>query len=82
MAADRVEFDYAQLDVMGVFYAENEIRDRKQRNVAGAFFSSYFDMGSNVPAIYQVPEIVHNLPPGMIGNFRIWKIDRTMWREV
>jgi len=82
MAADRIEFDRAGLEVMGVFYGGNKIVSKKQTSVAGTFFSPYFDMGSNVPSIYQVPDVVHNLPPGMIGNFRLWQIKRMMWREV
>ncbi len=82
MAADEVEFNSSQLNVMGVFYAENKITSAKQTSVAGTFFSDYFDMGQNVPAIYQVPEVVGNLPPGMIGDFRIWTIKKTTWGEI
>ena len=33
----------------------------------GTMASNDFDMGTNVPAISQVPETVDHLPPGMIG---------------
>ena len=84
MAADRVEFDCSQVNVMGVFYAENEIKSKKQTSVAGTFMSSYFDMGSNVPAIYQVPEVWRNLPPGMIGlpDTRVWVVKKLTWGEI
>ena len=82
MAANQIGFDYAGIDVMGVFYAENTIVARKQTSVAGTFFSNYFDMGQNVPSIYQVPQTIGNLPPGMIGDIRIWTVKRTTWGEI
>ncbi len=62
----------AQMDVMGLFYAEKKITCSKQTDVVGTFVSNYFDMGTNVPAIYQVPEVINNLPPGMIGGNTLW----------
>lgn len=62
----------AQMDVMGLFYAENKITCSKQTDVLGTFVSNYFDMGRNVPAIYQVPEVINHLPPGMIGGNAYW----------
>jgi len=82
MAANAIVFDSAQINVMGVFYAENQIISKKQTSVAGTFFSNYFDMGTNVPAIYQVPEVVRNLPAGMIGDFRVWVVKRLTWGEI
>jgi len=82
MAADTVTFASAQINVMGVFYAENEIVSSKQTSVTGTFFSQYFDMGLNVPAIYQVPDVVKNLPPGMIGDFRVWTVKKVTWGEI
>jgi len=82
MAADTISFNSAQINVMGVFYAENQIVSEKQTSVAGTFFSNYFDMGQNVPSIYQVPETAQYLPPGMIGDARIWTVKRMTWREV
>jgi hypothetical protein len=64
MALNEVNLDSSQLQVMGVFYAENQIASQKQTSVAGTFLSNYFDMGQNVPAIYQMPSTVGNLPPG------------------
>jgi len=82
MAGDTITFDWAQCNVMGVFYAENQIAALKQTSVAGTFLSNYFDMGLNVPAIYKVPEIVGYLPRGMIGDTRMWAIRRLTWGEI
>jgi hypothetical protein len=82
MAANAITFNSAQINVMGVFYAENQIASQKQTSVAGTFFSNYFDMGQNVPSIYQVPDVIGNLPAGMIGNFRIWTVKRITWGEI
>ena len=72
----------AQLDIMGAFYAQNKITSAKQTNVMGTFVSNYFDMGTNVPNIYQVPALADNLPLGMIGNYPILAISQASWREL
>lgn len=72
----------AQLDIMGAFYAQNKIQSAKQTNVMGTFVSNYFDMGTNVPNIYQVPALSDNLPLGMIGNYPILAISQVAWREL
>jgi hypothetical protein len=72
----------AQLNIMGAFYAQNQIRSEKQTNVMGTFVSNYFDMGTNVPNIYQVPALADNLPLGMIGNYPILAISQVSWREL
>jgi len=82
MAEDTITFNSAGINVMGVFYAENKIVSQKQTNVAGSFVSNYFDMGQNVPAIFQVPETTYNLPPGMIGSVHIWAIKKITWSEI
>lgn len=56
----------AQLEVMGLFYAENQITINKQTKVMGTIVSNFFDMGGQVPDIYQVPETVNFMPDGMI----------------
>ena len=58
----------AQLQVMGLFYAENQITINKQTKVMGTIVSNYFDMGGQVPDIYQVPETVNHMPDGMISG--------------
>jgi hypothetical protein len=72
----------AQLDIMGAFYAQKKITSAKQTNVMGTFVSNYFDMGTNVPNIYQVPALADNLPLGMIGNYPILAISQVSWREL
>ena len=72
MTPNNISFTTAQLDVMGVFYAENSIIAQKQTDILGTFVSNYFDMGTNVPAIYQVPQVSNNLPPGMIAQNSRW----------
>jgi len=72
----------AQLDIMGAFYAQQSISSQRQTNVMGTFVSNYFDMGTNVPNIYQVPALASNLPMGMIGNYPILAISQQSWREL
>lgn len=72
----------AQLDIMGAFYAQNRITSQKQTNIMGTFVSNYFDMGTNVPNIYQVPALADNLPIGMIGNYPILAVSQVAWREL
>ena len=63
--------DHAQLDLLGAFYAEGQISSDKQTVVMGTFVAEYFDMGNQVPDIYQVPALVQNLPLGMIANYPV-----------
>lgn len=72
----------SQLEIMGAFYAQGKITAQKQTDVMGTFVSNYFDMGTNVPSIYQVPDLADNLPLGMIGNYPILALSRVSWREV
>jgi hypothetical protein len=71
----------AQLKVMGAFYAQNRIYSAKQNKIFGTFVSTYFDMGSNVPNIYQVPALRNNLPPAMPGADPIIYLRLRGWRE-
>lgn len=57
----------AHINVMAAIYAQDQIRVTKQTNIAGALVASYFDMGTNVPSVFQVPLLSSNLPPGMPG---------------
>lgn len=74
MTPNRIGFNEANIDVMGVFYAEDRIVVQKQTDMMGTIVSNYFDMGTNVPSIFQVPETVNNLPPGMVGESSKWYI--------
>ncbi|MER3413808.1 MAG: hypothetical protein C4341_06135 [Armatimonadota bacterium] len=71
----------SQLKMMGAFYAQGVIRSAKQNQIAGTFVASYYDMGTNVPNIYQVPKLAGNLPPGMPGDKPIISLKRKAWRE-
>ncbi len=72
----------AQLSIMGAFYAEQQISTQRQTNVMGTFVSNYFNMGTNVPSIFQVPTLADNLPLGMIGNYPILNMRSESWREI
>ncbi len=58
----------SQLSMAGAFYAQGTITSAKQNQIAGTFVASYFNMGTNVPKIYQVPSLVNNMPPAMPGD--------------
>lgn len=49
----------SKLDMMGGFYAQGRIALDMQTTIIGSIVGDYFDMGSNVPDIYQVPELVN-----------------------
>lgn len=72
MTPNSMNIDAAGLDVMGLFYAEDTMAVSKQTDLVGTIVSNYFDMGLNVPAVFQVPETVNNMPPGMIGSNAKW----------
>jgi hypothetical protein len=72
----------AQCAIAGAFYAAKQIKSQKQTNVLGTFVSNYFDMGTNVPSIFQVPSLADNLPLGMVGNYPILSLQQKVWREI
>ncbi len=72
----------SQCDIMGAFYAQNMIKISKQTDVMGTMVANYFDMGSQVPNIYQVPALADNLPYGMIANYPITTLQQVAWREI
>lgn len=72
----------SQLELMGAFYAAKQIKSQKQTIVTGTYVSNYFDMGTNVPEIYQVPSLADNLPIGMIGAGPVLVFSQISWREV
>jgi len=75
----------AQLNMMGAFFAGDEITNKKQNQLAGAMVSNYFQL-DNVPDLFHVPSIVDNLPPGMPGGETIdiytYKVVNGTWREL
>jgi hypothetical protein len=58
----------SQLSMAGAFYAQGTIKSAKQNEIAGTFVASYFDMGTNVPDLFQVPSLPYNMPPAMPGD--------------
>lgn len=72
----------SQLKIMGAFYAQNTVQTTKQTIIMGTFVGNYFDMGNQVPDIYQVPELADNLPYGMIGAYPILTFQQVSWREL
>jgi len=83
MTPGDIEFDEANIDVMGVFYAEGEIELKKQTNIAGTIVSNYFDIGNQVPSIYQVPSLFDNLPSGIISSLEPdWVMRVSAWQEL
>jgi len=72
----------SQLKMMGAFYAQNKITSAKQNQIAGTFVSENFDMGINVPKIFQVPGLENNLPPGMPGATVTYTMHTSNWHEV
>lgn len=71
----------SQLSMAGAFYAQGKIISAKQNQIAGTFVANFFDMGTNVPNIYQVPALVHNMPPGMPGDKNYYTLKIKSWRE-
>lgn len=57
----------SQLTMFAAVYAEDNMFINKQTRLAGATVANYFDMGDNVPRIWQVPRLSSTLPPGMPG---------------
>ena len=72
----------SQLSMMGAFYSEGACITEKQSNILGTFVANYFNMGKNVPSIFQVPALARNLPYGMIGNYPIILLSLESWREL
>jgi hypothetical protein len=75
----------AQLNIMGAFFAGDQITNKKQNQFAGAMVSNYYQI-DNVPDLFHVPSIVDNLPPGMPGSETIdiytYKVVPGTWREL
>lgn len=57
----------SQINVMAALYGESAAYLNKQTDVAGAIVSQAFDLGNQVPSVWQVPTLSTNLPPGMPG---------------
>lgn len=87
VAQDRIEIATgggdSNLRLTGAFFGENKVVLQKQTQIAGSLVSNYFDMGNQVPALYQVPELGRNMPPGMPGSdLRIIFVKTLSWKEL
>lgn len=84
---DRVELATgggdAQLTMAIAMYAQHQIVSSKQNQIAGTMVTSFFSM-SNVPSLYQVPELANHLPEGIPGKDPIWiaSISIESWQEI
>ncbi len=71
--------------VMAAMYAEEKTTIKKQSRIAGAVVTRWFDMGNNVPRIFQAANLSKNLPPGMPGGdpmLFVTGADVTNWYQV
>jgi len=73
----------SELTMAMAMYAQYTITIGKQCEIAGTCVSSYFSM-TNVPHIYQVPELAAHLPPGLPGGDPIWIVTITIksWQDL
>ncbi len=71
----------AQLKLAGAFYAQGKISSAKQNEIMGTFVANFYDMGTNVPKIYQVPALPTNMPPAMPGDKLFFTLKNQSWRE-
>lgn len=71
----------SQLSMAGAFYAQGKIVSAKQNQIAGTFVANFYDLGTNVPNIYQVPALPFNMPPGMPGDKNYFTIKVQSWRD-
>ena len=72
----------SQLKGAGAWYAQRTIKSAKQNEFAGTYVANYFDMGTNVPSIFQVPTLAQNLPPGMPGGDSVVACQVQSWVHV
>ena len=74
----------SQLTAMGAFFAQGQITNYKQNQIAGAVVANYCEF-YNVPDLFQVPSIVEHLPPGMPGHevsLYIYEVVENSWCEL
>jgi len=71
----------SQLSMAGAFYAQGTIYSAKQNQIAGTFVANFFDMGNNVPNIYQAPSLPQHMPPGMPGDKNYYTVKVKTWRQ-
>ncbi len=67
-------------EIMGLFYAENSVTVNKQTSIAGTIIGNTYTM-DQVPAIYQVPATLDNLPPDYICDQPFWVMKVISWQK-
>jgi hypothetical protein len=74
----------SQLQLMGGFYAQDVITLNKQSTIMGTIVGNNFNMGGQVPDIYQVPELSKQWGSvmRMIGAGNIPYLSPVSWREL
>lgn len=72
----------SQINVTALFYGQDEIKSAKQSGLVGVFNSNYFDMGTNVPAIYHVPSFDPSNHPGLIARSPVFFMKISSWQEI
>ena len=85
MAEDQMNIaDSAQMTIMGGFYAQGEVMVNQQTNIFGTIVGNDFNMGGQLPGIYQVPglEDAWQADVRMIGANPVRFIAPVSWREL
>ncbi len=82
IAKDRILMDTAEVNVAAAIFAENQVKLKKQLQVVGSIVTRYFDIGAQVPHVYQMPNLVKYLPPGMPGGQTYNFVKILSWREI
>jgi hypothetical protein len=65
----------------GFFFAEGQVNFNKQSKFAGTIIAGLVNF-SQVPDVYQVPNLMNYLPPGVPGGQTIVKLTSREWRRV
>ena len=65
----------------GFFFAEGQVNYNKQSKFAGTVIAGLVNF-SQVPDVYQVPNLMNYLPPGVPGGQTIVKLTSREWRRV
>ncbi len=82
LAKDRIVMARSSKRVAAAVFAENQVSITKQYQVVGAVVTRFFDLGTQVPRVYQMPNLVKYLPPGMPGGQAFNFVKILSWREI
>ncbi len=74
----------SQLNIMGGFYSQDQISLNKQSTIMGTIVGNIFNMGGQVPDIYQVPALQDAWTTNMkmIGATPVEFLSPLSWREL